>query len=217
MQGQLKELVRRRSSIEDFSRHVRRSQVAYRLEDALLALNGLQQESVLPAEEIHVDKKTGTTARAARDDSASYAPIQLGLNVLLWEQAIREGGFSTGEKERVRRLYLAHAQHSLFRQSKETDIRMRKKEHERFKGLESSFNQAALELADLDGFDAIRSTAEKVHSRVRTALGRRMQTPHRYVMNRALESFNNLLVHLDSVRQFKDELRDALGKKKPIL
>jgi len=198
-----KELVRNRLSLGDFSRHVQRLREVYQLEDAILALNDLQSEGILPTEDVQTKK--GMTARASTD-SAVYAPIRHGLNILLWEQAIRKGDLTKHEKQRVRKMYAAHAHYSLFRPSGKPDADIG-----RMKTLERQFHEKALDLAEMSRFEHIRDTADKVAQRVLAALKERRDTPHRQVMNSALISFNNVLSHLKDSYDYKDDLRKVLN------
>ncbi|MBI5225657.1 hypothetical protein HY994_00265 [Candidatus Micrarchaeota archaeon] len=203
LQNHLKELARNRGSVDDFSKHLRDKKRIYSLQDAILALNGLQQENVLQPEQI-IEKK-GSVARSSLPSSGE-APVQHGLNALLWEQTIREGDLTSLEKQRIRELYVSHAHFSLFRPSG-----IQKKDHERSKALEKVFQKSALDLTELDRFSHLHGTATKVMERVRNALEERKDTPHRQVMNSALTTYHNILSHLQDVRENQSDFRRILG------
>lgn len=196
-------IIHREDYFGKFSDHVQRRRRVYRLTDAIQALQELQDERVLPIEQI--ETRGGTSARSA-EPSHAYAPIMQGLNVLLWEQTIRNGEFTSEERRRVRELYNADAHCALVRPKEEitTDA-----EKARIKTLGKKFDKAALELAELKRFEHVRDTANKVLKRVFEALKERRDTPHRGVMNNALTAFSNRLSHLDTCRENKDVLRQV--------
>ncbi len=212
LQRHLKQMtIHREGYFDKFSAHVQRRPRVYRLGDAIQALQGLQDERVLPIEQVEI--RDGTSARSA-PPSHAYAPIMHGLNVLLWEQAIRKGEFTSEEKRRVRELYNADAHCALIRPKEETTTDAEKA---RIKTLERKFDKAALELAELERFEHVRDTAKDVLKRVFEALKERRDTPHRGVMNSALNAFSNRLSHLDTCRENKDALGQVFHRSaKPL-
>lgn len=213
LQRQLKEIARQPDkAFGSFCAHVQHRREVYGLGHAISALEGLQEEGILPAEEIQTSE-TGPTARSAVY-SHTHGPIMHGLNVLLWEQVIRKGEFSSEEKRRVREFYAADAHRALFRPTGET---LTEKDKTEAKKRTRHFDQAALNVAELELFEHIHQTADKVFRRVFSALEDRKDTPHRRVMNNALQGFQTLLGHLEFNRQYRDDVRKALsGPAKPL-
>ncbi|MBI2445547.1 hypothetical protein HYV43_04120 [Candidatus Micrarchaeota archaeon] len=191
----------REAYVAKFCAHMQRRPQVYRIGEAILALNELVEEKVIPAEQIQT--KNGPVILAVHEGSPAQEPVKHGLNVLLWEQAIRMGEFSTQERQRIRNMYTAHLHQSmLFPDEKTTNweyIRTRKREA----------NGAVLDLVESERFEHIHEVATKVAERVRVAIRNRKDTPHRQLMGSALKIFDTMLTYLKDSHESRDKLREA--------
>ncbi|MDP2717693.1 MAG: hypothetical protein Q8P02_03035 [Candidatus Micrarchaeota archaeon] len=190
---------RRELYVESFCEHIQALKTVYHINDAVLALNGLVQDGLLPSEVL--ETKSGTHLRNIVESTSAQTPVKHGLNVLLWEQAIRRGKLGPQAKKHIRTLYLAHFHQAVPLANSQSMARIKKAERH--------MQGVVLDLAESKNFKQVMDAAKSVSLRVRTALGKRPVSPHRQFMAKALNDFDVMLSHLEDGHEFRHDLRRA--------